>query len=179
MQIRREDRPVVLFLPVLGCECGAVAWCNVTVLVPGEINLKAELMSQYCSLQRWLMMDDGCCHFAVLCVPFSANGRRFIVYVLCASIFRLLFIDTEFQTLRLKAEDSSGRQHILTVKLKSKVRHVLSCTRTQFTVRTGSFSHWKLFIIKWNTQQLDVDLQPIRIQTGRLHQTHMGCSICW
>lgn len=32
----------------------------------------------------------------------------------------LLFIDTEFRTLRLKAEDSSGRQHILTIKLKSK-----------------------------------------------------------
>ncbi|GAA6221181.1 E3 ubiquitin-protein ligase FANCL [Lates japonicus] len=33
---------------------------------------------------------------------------------------KLLFIDTEFRTLRLKAQDSSGRQHILTVKLKSK-----------------------------------------------------------
>ncbi|XP_030603744.1 E3 ubiquitin-protein ligase FANCL isoform X1 [Archocentrus centrarchus] len=33
---------------------------------------------------------------------------------------KLLFIDTEFQMLRLKAEDSAGRQHILTVKLKSK-----------------------------------------------------------
>ncbi|XP_035518844.1 E3 ubiquitin-protein ligase FANCL [Morone saxatilis] len=33
---------------------------------------------------------------------------------------KLLSIDTEFQTLRLKAEDSSGRQHVLTVKLKSK-----------------------------------------------------------
>ncbi|XP_075933648.1 E3 ubiquitin-protein ligase FANCL isoform X1 [Anarhichas minor] len=33
---------------------------------------------------------------------------------------RLLFIDTEFRTLRLKAEDSSGRQHVLTVKLKSR-----------------------------------------------------------
>ncbi|XP_077960638.1 E3 ubiquitin-protein ligase FANCL isoform X2 [Gasterosteus aculeatus] len=33
---------------------------------------------------------------------------------------RLLFIDTEFRTLRLKAEDSSGRQHVLTVKLKPK-----------------------------------------------------------
>uniref|UniRef100_A0A7N8Y3F2 E3 ubiquitin-protein ligase FANCL n=1 Tax=Mastacembelus armatus TaxID=205130 RepID=A0A7N8Y3F2_9TELE len=32
----------------------------------------------------------------------------------------LLFIDTEFQTLKLKAEDSSGRQHILTIKFKSK-----------------------------------------------------------
>ncbi|TKS85208.1 E3 ubiquitin-protein ligase FANCL [Collichthys lucidus] len=34
--------------------------------------------------------------------------------------FWLLFIDTEFQILKLKAEDSSGRQHILTIKLKSK-----------------------------------------------------------
>uniref|UniRef100_H3D7A7 E3 ubiquitin-protein ligase FANCL n=1 Tax=Tetraodon nigroviridis TaxID=99883 RepID=H3D7A7_TETNG len=33
---------------------------------------------------------------------------------------KLLFIDTAFQTLKLDAEDSSGRQHILTVKLKSK-----------------------------------------------------------
>ncbi|TMS04726.1 E3 ubiquitin-protein ligase FANCL [Larimichthys crocea] len=33
---------------------------------------------------------------------------------------KLLFIDTEFQILKLKAEDSSGRQHILTIKLKSK-----------------------------------------------------------
>ncbi|KAM3838130.1 E3 ubiquitin-protein ligase FANCL [Diretmus argenteus] len=33
---------------------------------------------------------------------------------------KLLFIDTEFRTLRLKADDSSGRQHILTVNLKSK-----------------------------------------------------------
>uniref|UniRef100_A0A8D3E769 FA complementation group L n=1 Tax=Scophthalmus maximus TaxID=52904 RepID=A0A8D3E769_SCOMX len=33
---------------------------------------------------------------------------------------KLLFIDTELRTLRLKAEDSSGRQHILTIKLKSK-----------------------------------------------------------
>ncbi|XP_056291106.1 E3 ubiquitin-protein ligase FANCL isoform X1 [Pseudoliparis swirei] len=33
---------------------------------------------------------------------------------------RLLFIDTEFRTLRLKAEDSSGREHVLTVTLKSR-----------------------------------------------------------
>ncbi|XP_067384604.1 E3 ubiquitin-protein ligase FANCL [Channa argus] len=33
---------------------------------------------------------------------------------------KLLFIDTEFRTLRLKAEDSSGREHTLTIKLKSK-----------------------------------------------------------
>ncbi|CAL8255205.1 unnamed protein product [Lota lota] len=33
---------------------------------------------------------------------------------------KLLFIDSEFRTLRLKASDSSERQHILTVKLKAK-----------------------------------------------------------
>ncbi|XP_068455461.1 E3 ubiquitin-protein ligase FANCL isoform X2 [Clinocottus analis] len=33
---------------------------------------------------------------------------------------RLLAIDTEFRTLRLKAEDSSGRQHVLTVQLKAR-----------------------------------------------------------
>ncbi|XP_056147734.1 E3 ubiquitin-protein ligase FANCL isoform X2 [Lampris incognitus] len=32
----------------------------------------------------------------------------------------LLFIDTEFRMVRLKANDSAGRQHVLTVKLKSK-----------------------------------------------------------
>ncbi|RXN23428.1 E3 ubiquitin- ligase FANCL isoform X2 [Labeo rohita] len=33
---------------------------------------------------------------------------------------KLLFIDAEFRTLKLKAEDSAGRQHAVTVKLKSK-----------------------------------------------------------
>ncbi|XP_016892727.1 E3 ubiquitin-protein ligase FANCL isoform X2 [Cynoglossus semilaevis] len=33
---------------------------------------------------------------------------------------KLLFIDTHFKTLRLTAQDSAGRQHALTVKLKSK-----------------------------------------------------------
>ncbi|XP_013876949.1 E3 ubiquitin-protein ligase FANCL isoform X3 [Austrofundulus limnaeus] len=33
---------------------------------------------------------------------------------------KMLFIDTNFQTLKLKAEDSSGRQHVLNIKLKSK-----------------------------------------------------------
>ncbi|KAG7468811.1 hypothetical protein JOB18_018562 [Solea senegalensis] len=33
---------------------------------------------------------------------------------------KLLFIDTEFRTLRLAAQDSTGRQHTLTIKLKSK-----------------------------------------------------------
>uniref|UniRef100_A0A3Q3GW81 E3 ubiquitin-protein ligase FANCL n=1 Tax=Labrus bergylta TaxID=56723 RepID=A0A3Q3GW81_9LABR len=33
---------------------------------------------------------------------------------------KLLSIDTEFRTVKLKVEDSSGRQHVLTIKLKSK-----------------------------------------------------------
>ncbi|XP_038816471.1 E3 ubiquitin-protein ligase FANCL isoform X1 [Salvelinus namaycush] len=33
---------------------------------------------------------------------------------------KLLSIDTEFRTLRLRAEDSSGRQHVVTVKLTPK-----------------------------------------------------------
>ncbi|XP_053477396.1 E3 ubiquitin-protein ligase FANCL [Ictalurus furcatus] len=33
---------------------------------------------------------------------------------------KLIFIDTDFHTLKLKAEDSSHRQHVFTVKLKSK-----------------------------------------------------------
>uniref|UniRef100_A0AAR2ITC7 RING-type domain-containing protein n=1 Tax=Pygocentrus nattereri TaxID=42514 RepID=A0AAR2ITC7_PYGNA len=33
---------------------------------------------------------------------------------------KLLFIDTDFHTLQLSAEDSSGRQHAITVKLKPK-----------------------------------------------------------
>ncbi|KAG7269746.1 hypothetical protein CRUP_008966, partial [Coryphaenoides rupestris] len=33
---------------------------------------------------------------------------------------KLLFIDSEFRMLRLKASDSSERQHILTVKLKAR-----------------------------------------------------------
>ncbi|XP_037554192.1 E3 ubiquitin-protein ligase FANCL [Nematolebias whitei] len=33
---------------------------------------------------------------------------------------KMLSIDTNFQTLKLKAEDSGGRQHVLNIKLKSK-----------------------------------------------------------
>uniref|UniRef100_A0A8C7XXU5 FA complementation group L n=1 Tax=Oryzias sinensis TaxID=183150 RepID=A0A8C7XXU5_9TELE len=33
---------------------------------------------------------------------------------------KMVHIDMEFQTLKLKAEDSSGRQHMLTVRLKAK-----------------------------------------------------------
>lgn len=51
----------------------------------------------------------------------------YILYVLLCVVLlicfgRLLFIDAEFRTLKLKAEDSAGRQHAITVKLKSKVK---------------------------------------------------------
>uniref|UniRef100_A0A672N6D7 FA complementation group L n=1 Tax=Sinocyclocheilus grahami TaxID=75366 RepID=A0A672N6D7_SINGR len=41
-----------------------------------------------------------------------------VVLLICFG--RLLFIDAEFHTLKLKAEDSVGRQHAIAVKLKSK-----------------------------------------------------------
>ncbi len=51
----------------------------------------------------------------------------YILHVLlCVALLicfgRLLFIDAEFLTLKLKAEDSAGHQHAITVKLKSKVK---------------------------------------------------------
>lgn len=116
----------------LGRECDAAAWCNVTTLVSAVINLNAEPMSQYCRVQAWLTTIDGWWHFTELCFSFSENRCWFIAVCVCACatfIFRLLFIDTAFQTLKLDAEDSSGRQHILTVKLKSKVRHTQKPTR--------------------------------------------------
>lgn len=46
--------------------------------------------------------------------------------VLCVTLLicfgRLIFIDAEFRRLKLKAEDSAGRQHAITIKLKSKVK---------------------------------------------------------
>lgn len=33
---------------------------------------------------------------------------------------KLVYIDTEFSTIKLKAEDSSSREHLITIKLKSK-----------------------------------------------------------
>lgn len=119
---------------VVGHDSRVAVWCNVTVLVPRVINLKVEFMSQYCSLQLWLMTDDGCCQVTVLRVPFSMNRGWFMACALCVSVFRLLFIDTEFRMLRLKAEDSAGRQHILTVKLKSKVRRTLIVHTEKHTV---------------------------------------------
>lgn len=56
--------------------------------------------------------------------------------------FRLLFIDTDFQMLRLKAEDSSGRQHILAVKLKSKVRLIASCIDRNTRTYTYRCKDW-------------------------------------
>ena len=62
-------------------------------------------------------------------------------------IFRLLFIDTEFRTLRLKAEDSSGRQHTLTIKLKSKVKDTHRNTHTHTHTHTVYCKDWIIFTL--------------------------------
>lgn len=64
-----------------------------------------------------VITDDHCCQFMFLCKQIE------LCLVFFPSIYRMLFIDTNFQTLKLKAEDSSGRQHVLNIKLKLKVRH--------------------------------------------------------
>nr|XP_006638677.1 PREDICTED: E3 ubiquitin-protein ligase FANCL [Lepisosteus oculatus]XP_015218447.1 PREDICTED: E3 ubiquitin-protein ligase FANCL [Lepisosteus oculatus] len=38
----------------------------------------------------------------------------------CLGWDKLVFIDTEFSTLKLKAEDNSSREHLITIKLKAK-----------------------------------------------------------
>ena len=45
----------------------------------------------------------------------------------------MLFLDMEFLTLKLKAEDTPGRQHILTIKLRTNIRYI----HTQKGTRIG------------------------------------------
>lgn len=99
-------------------------------------------MSQYCSLLLWLMADDGCCQFTVCS---TLLRERTLIY--CVRVFRLLFIDTEFRTLRLKAEDSSRRQHILNIKLKPKVRHT-PCTYGN--THTVHCKDWMVFTLNYS-----------------------------
>ncbi|XP_077960643.1 E3 ubiquitin-protein ligase FANCL isoform X7 [Gasterosteus aculeatus] len=79
---------------------------------------------------------------------------------------RLLFIDTEFRTLRLKAEDSSGRQHVLTVKLKPK--STLDQLHRQFLLILESLSEfWDVLDqIDSNTWILEPE-KPSRSDTMR------------
>lgn len=98
---------------------------------------------------------------SVQCYVCSPRHRWMLIYrarVVCVSVRRLLSIDTEFRTLRLRAQDSSGRQHVLTVKLKSKV----------------TFS--QLLVVQCKTPQLDADPRPIPTQTGRLRRTQFADS---
>lgn len=116
------------------------------------------------------MMDGGCCRCTVICVRLWILIYCVCVCV-CVYIIRLLFIDTEFRTLRLKVEDSSERQHVLTVRLKSKVRnqpHIETHTHTEFTLRAR-----RLKTIRHQmeyTPPLDVDLQAI--QSNRSTSPH-------
>lgn len=44
---------------------------------------------------------------------------------------RLVYVDICFSTIKLKAEDASGREHLITVKLKAKVCALLNCYAVQ------------------------------------------------
>lgn len=103
------------------------------------------------------MKADSCCQFTPLSVPFSVHRCWFIVFCVCVCVcvIRLLFIDTEFRTLKLKAEDFSGRQHILTIKLKSKVRHTFSVLAETHTRSHTCSLLWVLFTLKITYHQLE------------------------
>uniref|UniRef100_A0A3B4A3D2 E3 ubiquitin-protein ligase FANCL n=1 Tax=Periophthalmus magnuspinnatus TaxID=409849 RepID=A0A3B4A3D2_9GOBI len=53
---------------------------------------------------------------------------------------KLVFIDTDFRTLRLRANDSSGREHVLTVKLKTK--HPTEAPECAADVPVPLVFHW-------------------------------------
>uniref|UniRef100_A0A9L0I8V2 E3 ubiquitin-protein ligase FANCL n=1 Tax=Equus asinus TaxID=9793 RepID=A0A9L0I8V2_EQUAS len=55
----------------------------------------------------------------------SAQGRDFQLRILLPEDLqlknaRLVYVDTSFSTIKLKAEDASGREHLITLKLKAK-----------------------------------------------------------
>ncbi|ELW47893.1 E3 ubiquitin-protein ligase FANCL [Tupaia chinensis] len=55
----------------------------------------------------------------------SAQGRDFHLRILLPEDLqlknaRLVYVDTYFSTIKLKAEDASGREHLITLKLKAK-----------------------------------------------------------
>ncbi|XP_051503621.1 E3 ubiquitin-protein ligase FANCL isoform X3 [Myxocyprinus asiaticus] len=53
---------------------------------------------------------------------------------------KLLFVDAEFSTLKLKAEDSAGRQHAIKIKLKSK--STLAHVHSQFLLNVEALSEF-------------------------------------
>ncbi|KAJ0067079.1 hypothetical protein NL108_010246 [Boleophthalmus pectinirostris] len=53
---------------------------------------------------------------------------------------KLVFIDTDFRTLRLRADDSSGREHVLTVHLKTK--HPAEAPECAADVPVPLVFHW-------------------------------------
>lgn len=111
---------------LFGCESRAAAQCNATMFLPGAINLKALdiliLLSPAVINDGWWLLSVS--QYNVSPSQWTEAVYWYIIYELSVSIFRLLFIDMHFKTLKLKTEDSSGRQHILTINLKSKVSHI-------------------------------------------------------
>ncbi|XP_072907144.1 E3 ubiquitin-protein ligase FANCL isoform X1 [Hemitrygon akajei] len=58
---------------------------------------------------------------------------------------KLAYMDTEFRTIKLKAEDSAGREHMITIKLKSKYPADPPDCATDFPVP---------FVLSWTHQSL-------------------------
>ncbi|KAI2657833.1 E3 ubiquitin-protein ligase FANCL [Labeo rohita] len=77
----------------------------------------------------------------VILMSFSCLEEATFTVNYCIDGVRLLFIDAEFRTLKLKAEDSAGRQHAVTVKLKSKV--ALMWCDCKIMLRDGAVRLWQ------------------------------------
>ena len=90
-------------------------------------------------LCEWMLIYCAC----IVCVHLQAALHR----------HRVPDAETEGRGLLWTA----ARPHRQTQVEGKTGTHTHTHTHTEFTVRTGSFSHWKLCIIKWNTLQLDVD----------------------
>uniref|UniRef100_A0A8C1ZQ28 FA complementation group L n=1 Tax=Cyprinus carpio TaxID=7962 RepID=A0A8C1ZQ28_CYPCA len=80
-------------------------------------NLMAFLLELKTVLEVALKSQPGCQFFSP-----PQYYSQLITEIEILGWDKMLFIDAEFCTLKLKAEDSAGHQHAITVKLKSKVK---------------------------------------------------------
>lgn len=90
---------------------------------------------------------------------FTVDLSDVLYVVLCVMLLiclgRLLFIDAEFRTLKMKAEDSAGRQHAITIKLKSKVKPgVKPCFISYFG---KTLFHCVLLVTRYMYSVLDIN----------------------
>uniref|UniRef100_A0A8C1ZQ61 FA complementation group L n=1 Tax=Cyprinus carpio TaxID=7962 RepID=A0A8C1ZQ61_CYPCA len=101
----------------VGCQlrlqCGSVM-CELYRL-QHSANLMAFLLELKTVLEVALKSQPGCQFFSP-----PQYYSQLITEIEILGWDKMLFIDAEFCTLKLKAEDSAGHQHAITVKLKSK-----------------------------------------------------------